>query len=58
MRENKEILQKETDAAFAFAAFLLNVLILLVLCGSVWILYSLSTQSNPLGSFLREAAWR
>jgi len=54
MRENNEKLQKETDIAFALATFLLNVLILLVLCGGAWMLHSLTTQSNSQGAFLRD----
>ncbi len=54
MLENNETLQKETNAAFAIASFLLNVLILLVLCGSAWMLYSFIIQPNSGGAFLRD----
>jgi hypothetical protein len=54
MRDNNEKSQKESDIAFAVASFLLNVLILLVLCGSAWMLHSLIAQSNPSGAFLRD----
>jgi len=54
MRENNKKSQKETDIAFAIASFLLNVLILGVLCGSVWMLHSLIVQSNSPVTFLRD----
>ena len=52
MRENNEKSQKETDVAFAVASFLLNVLILVVLCGSAWMVHSFVTQPNSGGVFL------
>jgi hypothetical protein len=54
MREYNEKSQKETDIAFALASFLLNVLILLVLCGSVWMFHSLIVQPNSGAAFLRD----
>jgi len=54
MRENNEKSRKETDIAFALASFLLNVLILAVLCGSTWMLHSFIAQSNSSGAFLRD----
>jgi hypothetical protein len=54
MRENKEKSRKETDIAFALASFLLNVLILFVLCGSAWVLRSYIIQPNSTGAFLRD----
>ena len=54
MRGNNEKSQKETDAAFAVASFLLNVLILIVLCGSAWMLHSFIIQPNSSGAFLRD----
>ncbi len=54
MRENNEKSQKETDIAFALVSFLLNVLILVVLCGSAWMLHSLIAQSNSPVTFLRD----
>jgi len=54
MRENNGKSQKETDIAFAVVLFLLNVLILLVLCGSAWMLHSLIIQSDSSGAFLRD----
>jgi hypothetical protein len=54
MRDNNETLHKETDIAFALASFLLNVLILLVLCGGAWMLHSFIAQPNSSGAFLRD----
>jgi hypothetical protein len=41
----------ETDFCFALALLLTNVLILTALSGTIWLLYSLVTQSNLLFSF-------
>lgn len=57
MREHLNAPKPETEAAFAFAALLMNLLILLVLLGSVWMLYALATQSDLLGMFLRDYAF-
>jgi len=54
MRENNKKFQKETDIAFAVASFLLNALILVVLCGSAWMLHSLIAQPNSPVTFLRD----
>ena len=55
MHKYNEKSQKETDIAFAFASFLLNVLILLVLGASVWMFHSLIAQPSPDSSaFLRD----
>jgi len=54
MHGNNEKSQKETDAVFAVASFLLNVLILIVLCGSAWMLHSFIIQPNSSGAFLRD----
>lgn len=54
MRDNNENLHKETDLAFALASFLLNVLIILVLCGSAWMIHSFITQPDSGGAFLRD----
>ncbi len=54
MRDNNEKSQKESDIAFALASFMLNVLILAVLCGSAWLLHSVIVQPNSSGVFLRE----
>jgi hypothetical protein len=53
MRDDNENSQKETDIAFAFASFLLNVLIILVLCVGAWMLNSLIAQPHPGGTLLR-----
>ena len=54
MRKNKENFKEETDIAFALAAFLLNVLILVVLCCSVWMLHSFIAQTGSPVMFLRD----
>jgi len=54
MHENDEKSRKKTDIAFALASFLLNVLILIVLCGSAWMLHSFIIQSDSSGAFLRD----
>jgi hypothetical protein len=54
MRENDEKSRKESDIAFALASFLLNVLILAVLCGGAWLLHSVIVQPNSSSVFLRE----
>lgn len=54
MRDDNEKLHKETDFAFALASFLLNVLIILVLCGSVWMFHSFIAQPDRSGAFLKD----
>lgn len=54
MRENNEKSQKETDIAYGLVSFLLNVLILVVLCGSAWMLHLLIAQPNSTVAFLRD----
>ncbi len=54
MREINEKSQKETDIAFGLVSFLLNILILVVLCGSAWMLHSLIAQPNSPVAFLRD----
>ena len=54
MRGNNEKSQKETDVAFAIASFLLNALILVILCGSAWMFHSLIAQPNSPVTFLRD----
>ena len=58
MRGNNENIRRETDAAFAAAAFLLNVLILLVLCVGGWLLHSLVLQNDALAGFLNQSMLR
>jgi hypothetical protein len=53
MRGNNEDSPKETDIAFALASFLLNVLIILALCVSAWMLNSFIAQLHPGGTLLR-----
>jgi len=55
MRENYE---RESTAALAVASLLLNLLVMLVISGSVWITYSLLSEPNTIGLLLRETAWR
>jgi hypothetical protein len=54
MRENNEKLKKETDAAFAFATLLLNLLILLVFCGAFWLMQFVLTQNSSLNALFRD----
>ncbi|MGC2238167.1 MAG: hypothetical protein WA584_18585 [Pyrinomonadaceae bacterium] len=54
MRENSEKLHKETDAAFAFATILLNLLILLVLCGVFRLMQFVLTQNVSLDALFRD----
>jgi hypothetical protein len=56
MRENNEKLSRESDAAFEIATVLLNLLILLVIYGSLWMMQSILSQPNSLGVFLRDSA--
>jgi hypothetical protein len=58
MRENNEKLQRETDAAFALASVLLNLLLLLVVSGSIWLTYTMLAHTDTIGLVLRETAWR
>ncbi len=54
MREKNENTFQETEAAFAFAVLLLNVLIILILCGGIWMLHSLIAQPDSPVMFLRD----
>ena len=54
MRRNKEKLQNEPDIAVALATFLLNVLILLMLCGGAWALHSFLARPDSGGAFLHD----
>lgn len=58
MHENEKIQQQESETAFAVASLLLNLLILLVLCGSVWLIHMLLTQSNGFDILFRDIALR
>jgi hypothetical protein len=48
----------ETDAAFAAASVLLNLLIVLVLSGSFWVFYSILSRPETIGLMIRENLWR
>lgn len=43
---------RETDAAFAAAVLLQNILILIVICGFAWALRLMMSQSNSLNVVL------
>ena len=53
MRQNKEKPQSEPDIAVALATFLLNVLILLALCGGAWAFHSFLARPDSGGAYLR-----
>ena len=52
MRRNKEKVQNAPDIAVALASFLLNILILLMLCGGAWALHSYIARPNSGGALL------
>lgn len=54
MRENNKNLQRETDAAFALTALLMNLLILLVLGSGVWLVQTVLTQKETLNALFRD----
>ncbi len=54
MREDNKGKQRESGAVFALASFLLNLLILLALCGSVWILQATVMQSSSFSLSVRD----
>ncbi len=58
MRENKENAFQETEAAFALAILLLNVLVLTIVVGLVWLLQLLISPKSPLIVALGETIWR
>ena len=53
MREKNENIFQETEAAFAFAMLLMNVLIFAVVAIVGWLTYSAFAQSNSLNALLR-----
>ena len=53
MSQDKEKSQSEPEMAVALASFLLNVLILLLLCGTAWMLHSYVARPDSSGAFLR-----
>jgi len=56
-KKNENTLQ-ETEAAFAFAVVLLNLLILAAVIGLVWSLQLLLSPNSPLSAALGETIWR
>lgn len=59
MREKTEKQVAETEAAFAFAVVLLNILILAAVAALVWSLQTIITLNNsPFAAALRETALR
>jgi hypothetical protein len=53
MSQDKDKSQNEPEMAVALASFLLNVLILLLLCGSAWMLHTFVAQPDSSYTFLR-----
>lgn len=53
MREKNRNNKHETEAAYAFSMFLLNLLILVVLGGVAWLMYTTASANNQLSVFLR-----
>ena len=53
MRENNRNNKQETETAFAFSMFLLNLLILMVLGSVAWLMYSAISANNQFSVFLR-----
>lgn len=58
MPEKYENIFRETEAAFGFAALLLNFLIFAAVFGFVWLMRLLIAPSNSFGAALGEAIWR
>ena len=58
MREKNENTFQETEAAFAVAVLLLNLLILAAVIGLGWSLKLLLVPNSPLGAVLSETIWR
>lgn len=58
MRHDHEQLNTESDAAFAVASILLNLLILLILSGLFWCFYSMLSEPGIFAFLLRENNWR
>jgi len=54
MREDNEKSQRETDAAFAFATILLNLLILLIIGAAFWTMQFILQQNASLNALLRD----
>ena len=58
MRDNNENTLQETQAAFALAVVLLNLLILAVVVGLFRSLQLLVSPGSPLSATLGETIWR
>ena len=58
MREKNENTFQETEAAFALAVVLLNILVLAAVIGFIWSLKLLISPKSPLITALGETIWR
>ena len=58
MYEKNKNTYQETEAAFALAILLLNVLVLTIVVGLVWLLQLLISPKSPLIVALGETIWR
>lgn len=58
MREKSEKTIEESEAAFAFAIVLLNILVIAAVGGLIWLLQMIITLNNPFNAVLREIALR
>lgn len=58
MREKSEKTIEESEAAFAFAIVLLNILVIAAVGGLIWLLQMIITLNNPFNVVLREIALR
>jgi hypothetical protein len=58
MREKNENTFQETEAAFALAVVLLNILVLAAVIGFIWSLQLLISPKSPLITALGETIWR
>jgi len=58
MREKNENTFQETEAAFALAVVLLNILVLAAVIGFIWSLQLLISPKSSLITALGETIWR
>jgi hypothetical protein len=58
MANKKDSEKRETDAAFAVATTLLNVLILLTIVGVIWMLQSITAYSSALHVLIGDSGFR
>ncbi len=58
MREKNENTFQETEAAFALAILLLNILVLAAVIGFIWSLQLLISPKSSLITALGETIWR